>query len=136
MVIGAAVHLRRGKVTWLKSRLLPMLPGHAEDHFLERAFWSRVSFNPPLYGADTEVSFFDDVLDFGWNLHDLGDLLQQDKVPKIPGVTTPMTYFGMWKVWYTTASPVNGTCKATCLTNSSLCSLRFVYTRIYVLRLI
>ena len=57
-----------------------------------------MSLNPPLYGADTDVSFFDKSLPFGWNLHDLGDLLREHDVPDIPGVTTPMTYFGMWKV--------------------------------------
>ena len=37
-------------------------------------------------------------MDWGWNLRDLQDLLHLCKVPEIPGVTTPMTYFGMWKV--------------------------------------
>ena len=53
---------------------------------------------PPYYGADTPHSFFDRELPFGWNLRDLKCLLSQHNVPKIPGVTTPMTYFGMWKV--------------------------------------
>ena len=65
---------------------------------LERAFWSSVTINAPLYGADTPSSLFDNCLDFGWNLHDLQDLLKEYDVPSIPGVTTPMTYFGMWKV--------------------------------------
>lgn len=78
--------------------MLTLAAGHKKDEHLERAFWSRVSLNPPLYGADTDVSFFDQKVKFGWNMHDLGDLLKQYKVPNIPGVTTPMTYFGMWKV--------------------------------------
>ena len=53
---------------------------------------------PPYYGADTPHSFFDKDLPFGWNLRNLNCLLSQHNVPKIPGVTTPMTYFGMWKV--------------------------------------
>lgn len=65
---------------------------------LERAFWSSVTVKPPLYGADTPVSLFDEKLEFGWNLHDLQDLLKEYDVPAIPGVTTPMAYFGMWKV--------------------------------------
>ena len=52
----------------------------------------------PLYGADTPLSLFDEKLNFGWNLRNLGCLLSKYKVPDIPGVTTPMTYFGMWKV--------------------------------------
>jgi hypothetical protein len=115
-----------------------------------------VTINPPLYGADTPQSFFDEKLDYGWNLRHLevggewfqrgggglagflrrprsagagrgatpplrrpplaphparlnprpnprpapqGCLLHERRVPHIPGVTTPMTYFGMWKRW-------------------------------------
>lgn len=65
---------------------------------MERAFWSSVTINPPFYGADTPTSFFDESLEYGWNLRDLQDLLKQYDVPPIAGVTTPMVYFGMWKV--------------------------------------
>lgn len=77
-----------------------MLPrtGHREDALLERAFWSSVTLSPPYYGADTPFSFFDQHLRFGWNLRGLNCLLSQHEMPAIPGVTTPMTYFGMWKV--------------------------------------
>lgn len=74
--------------------------GHRQDDLLERAFWSSVTINPPYYGADTPTSFFDNALDYGWNLRNLKDLLRQYEVPPIAGVTTPMTYFGMWKVRY------------------------------------
>ena len=74
--------------------------GHRQDDLLERAFWSSVTINPPLYGADTPTSFFDEQLEYGWNLRDLKDLLTQYNVPAIPGVTTPMTYFGMWKSFF------------------------------------
>ncbi len=37
----------------------------------ERAFWSAVTTNAPLYGADTPTSFFDGALPWGWNLRDL-----------------------------------------------------------------
>lgn len=70
------------------------------DALMERAFWSSVTINPPLYGADTPISFFDDELNYGWNLRNLGDLLKKHKVPTIAGVTTPMTYFGMWKSFF------------------------------------
>ena len=51
-----------------------------------------------MYGADNPVSFFDEQLAWGWNLRDLQDLLHVCNCPDIPGVTSPMTYFGMWKV--------------------------------------
>ena len=72
--------------------------GVRTDALREREFWSSIGANPPLYGADNPVSFFDRDLSWGWNLHDLQDLLQLCEVPSVPGVTTPMTYFGMWKV--------------------------------------
>ncbi len=75
------------------------IAGHRQDDLLERAFWSSVTLNPPLYGADTPVSFFDEKVE-GWNIRDLGCLLTQHHVPRIPGVTTPMTYFGMWKSFF------------------------------------
>jgi hypothetical protein len=52
---------------------------------MERSFWSSVTINPPLYGADTPQSFFDDKLPFGWNLRNLGCLLQTHDLPSIPG---------------------------------------------------
>eukprot|EP01024_Parvocaulis_polyphysoides_P015087 TRINITY_DN1647_c0_g1_i1.p2 TRINITY_DN1647_c0_g1~~TRINITY_DN1647_c0_g1_i1.p2 ORF type:complete len:375 (-),score=37.72 TRINITY_DN1647_c0_g1_i1:235-1359(-) len=67
----------------------------------ERSFWSTVTTNPPIYGADTPQSLFDENLEWGWNLRNLGCLLKQHGVPPIPGVTTPMTYFGMWKAFFT-----------------------------------
>ncbi|PSC73626.1 Jumonji domain-containing [Micractinium conductrix] len=68
----------------------------------ERAFWSGVTNSPPLYGADTPVSLFDEKLAWGWNLQHLGCMLQDPEydVPNIPGVTSPMTYFGMWKSFF------------------------------------
>lgn len=71
-----------------------------DSEFRERAFWSSVMIRAPLYGADTPQSFFDEEIPFGWNLRDLGDLLKTHVVPKIPGVTHPMTYFGMWKSFF------------------------------------
>lgn len=71
-----------------------------DAEYRERAFWSSVMIRAPLYGADTPQSFFDEDLPFGWNLRNLGDLLKKHVVPKIPGVTHPMTYFGMWKAFF------------------------------------
>ena len=70
--------------------------GHRQDELLERAFWSSVTINPPLYGADNPTSLFDSVSEYGWNLNHLQDLLKKHDVAPIPGVTTPMVYFGMW----------------------------------------
>ncbi|KAG2450697.1 hypothetical protein HYH02_004535 [Chlamydomonas schloesseri] len=73
----------------------------AVDPDVERSFWANLTLNPPLYGADTPVSFFDEKLPYGWNLNHLGDLLQtHPKVDAVPGVTTPMTYFGMWRSFF------------------------------------
>ena len=52
---------------------------------MERSFWGSMMLSPPLYGADTPVSFFDPKLPYGWNLRDLGDLLRTKDVPHIPG---------------------------------------------------
>lgn len=46
-----------------------------DEAHMERAFWSSMTINPPLYGADTPQSFFDEELEWGWNLHNLGCLL-------------------------------------------------------------
>ena len=74
------------------------MAGGDSDELHERKFWKALGVNPPLYGADTPQSLFDEQLDFGWNLRNLGCLLHKHSVPAIPGVTTPMTYFGMWRV--------------------------------------
>lgn len=46
------------------------------------------------------MSLFDEKLPYGWNLRDLGCLLKRPEVPQVAGVTTPMTYFGMWKSFF------------------------------------
>ena len=70
--------------------------GRKDYKTLERSFWKSVTMNPPLYGADTPMSLFDQNAK-GWGLGNLADLLKEKGVPEIPGVTTPMAYFGMWK---------------------------------------
>mmetsp|Transcript_15276 Transcript_15276/g.27466 ORF Transcript_15276/g.27466 Transcript_15276/m.27466 type:complete len:540 (-) Transcript_15276:523-2142(-) len=63
---------------------------------LERSYWSNLSNrSPPLYGADSPGSLFDESQD-SWNCNKLGtllDLIRDD----LPGVTLPMLYFGMWR---------------------------------------
>ena len=78
----------------------PPKRGHSGDDMLERAFWSSVTFNPPLYGADTPISMFDQRVPWGWNLRKIDCLLKEYKVPKITGVTSPMTYFGTWRSFF------------------------------------
>lgn len=63
----------------------PAVDPDAVDADAERVFWANLTLNPPLYGADTPTSFFDDKLSYGWNLRNLGDLLQQHNVDAVPG---------------------------------------------------
>jgi jumonji domain-containing protein 2 len=65
---------------------------------MERTFWKSLTINPPIYGADTPCSLFDEKISNGWSLRNLDDLLSAKNMPEIQGVTSPMTYFGMWKV--------------------------------------
>lgn len=78
----------------------PPKRGHSDDDMLERAFWSSISFNPPLYGADTPISMFDKNVPWGWNLRHINCLFKEYKVPQIVGVNTPMTYFGSWRSFF------------------------------------
>ena len=71
-----------------------------QQDLMERSFWSGVTLNPPIYGADTVMSLFDEKVSWGWNLRNLGCLWKEYNVPQIGGVTTPMTYFGMWKAFF------------------------------------
>uniref|UniRef100_A0A7S0S4F7 JmjC domain-containing protein n=1 Tax=Chlamydomonas leiostraca TaxID=1034604 RepID=A0A7S0S4F7_9CHLO len=74
---------------------------HDSEECAERSFWSSITLNPPMYGADTPLSLFDAEIPYGWNLRNLGDLLQTMKsLPHITGVNTPMTYFGMWRSFF------------------------------------
>ena len=62
---------------------------------------SALAVNPPIYGADTPQSFFDEKIPWGWNLRNLsGDLLRKARLPEVVGVTTPMTYWGMWRAFF------------------------------------
>jgi hypothetical protein len=76
--------------------------GRNDYKALERSFWKSVTINPPIYGADTPMSLFDSHVK-GWGLGSISDLLKDKGLPDIPGVTTPMAYFGMWKVSWANA---------------------------------
>mmetsp|Transcript_13175 Transcript_13175/g.33104 ORF Transcript_13175/g.33104 Transcript_13175/m.33104 type:complete len:408 (-) Transcript_13175:72-1295(-) len=77
---------------------------------IERYFWRNICYRPPIYGADTEGSLFDEGFK-GWNIRDLDTMLsraieqqQLNKGVKIPGVISPYLYFGMWRslfAWHT-----------------------------------
>lgn len=94
------VHWAAAKQDGEGGAAAPAVDPDAVDADAERVFWANLTLNPPLYGADTPTSFFDDKLSYGWNLRNLGDLLQQHNVDAVPGVTTPMTYFGMWRSFF------------------------------------
>lgn len=65
---------------------------------MQKRFWSGLQFCPAIYGADNPTSLFEDKLEYGWNLRHLNCMFAECNVPSICGVTSPMTYFGMWKV--------------------------------------
>ncbi|KAF5835500.1 JmjC domain, hydroxylase-domain-containing protein [Dunaliella salina] len=75
-----------GVVSQTSRRLESRRALHDGEDIMERSFWSSVTLNPPLYGADTPYSFFDLHVPYGWNLRNLGDLLKTKGVPEIPGM--------------------------------------------------
>lgn len=85
----------------------PSWPTEEEVAQIERRFWKNVQFFPPLYGADVQMTLFDDDYCKTWNLNRLNDLLQRklsmhDIV--IPGINTPYLYIGSFKstfCWHT-----------------------------------
>ncbi|KAJ3149036.1 hypothetical protein HDU89_004038 [Geranomyces variabilis] len=76
---------------------------------LERFYWRNIAYAAPMYGADMLGSLFDaddvrTVLESSqktnsWNLAHLDNLLKRVKA-KLPGVTMPYLYFGMWKATF------------------------------------
>ncbi|KAJ3177029.1 hypothetical protein HDU87_004745 [Geranomyces variabilis] len=76
---------------------------------LERFYWRNIAYAAPMYGADMLGSLFDadDVRNIlessqktnSWNLAHLDNLLKRVKA-KLPGVTMPYLYFGMWKATF------------------------------------
>jgi hypothetical protein len=66
----------------------------------ERLFWRSMGpmTPPPLYGADMNGSLFRDEAS-GWNLAELDNMIKL--LPSnLPGVTTAMLYFGMWRAMF------------------------------------
>lgn len=54
-----------------------------DESLMERSFWSAITINPPLYGADTPQSFFDKKSDWGWNLQNLRCLFSECDVSQL-----------------------------------------------------
>jgi len=66
----------------------------------ERLFWRSMGpvTPPPLYGADMSGSLFRDGAS-GWNLAELDNMIKL--LPSnLPGITTAMLYFGMWRAMF------------------------------------
>ncbi|KAH9255709.1 hypothetical protein BASA81_006103 [Batrachochytrium salamandrivorans] len=81
----------------------PNSPG--EDEFtdlfqVERKFWKSLTTTsaPPFYGSDVEGTLFGNA-DVAFNVNTLECCLKQSGV-KIPGVTNPMMYVGMWRSFF------------------------------------
>lgn len=66
----------------------------------ERKFWKSLTTTaaPPTYGADVEGSLFQDA-DVPFNVNRLDCILKQCGV-KVPGITNPMMYVGMWRSFF------------------------------------
>lgn len=64
---------------------------------LEGEYWRGLNFGkPPMYGADLKGTLFTDQTR-DWNVGKLDNLLTRLKMKKkLPGVTTPYLYLGMW----------------------------------------
>ena len=70
---------------------------------LERKFWTNLTINRPIYGADVSGTLTD-ADQTAWNCGNLGTILDRIGTVKIEGVNTAYLYFGMWKAlfaWHT-----------------------------------
>uniref|UniRef100_A0A674ENW2 [histone H3]-trimethyl-L-lysine(9) demethylase n=1 Tax=Salmo trutta TaxID=8032 RepID=A0A674ENW2_SALTR len=81
-------------------------PRYADFEELERKYWKKVTFNPPIYGADVNGTLYDPDVTV-WNIGKLNtilDTVEHANGITIEGVNTPYLYFGMWKTtfaWHT-----------------------------------
>ncbi|XP_055330868.1 probable lysine-specific demethylase 4A [Paramacrobiotus metropolitanus] len=69
---------------------------------IERNFWKQLTINPPVYGADTSGSLFDEDVD-QWNISRLPsilDTINEEYGIAIQGVNTPYLYYGMWRAFF------------------------------------
>uniref|UniRef100_A0A8R1HS45 [histone H3]-trimethyl-L-lysine(9) demethylase n=1 Tax=Caenorhabditis japonica TaxID=281687 RepID=A0A8R1HS45_CAEJA len=66
---------------------------------LEQHYFSNILKGEPIYGADTEGSFYDESV-YEWNMSRLGTILEDTGYQKIKGVNTVYLYFGMYKTTF------------------------------------
>uniref|UniRef100_A0A8C5EKA8 [histone H3]-trimethyl-L-lysine(9) demethylase n=1 Tax=Gouania willdenowi TaxID=441366 RepID=A0A8C5EKA8_GOUWI len=79
-------------------------PNYSDFEELERKYWTNVTYNPPIYGADVNGSLYEPVKFNICNLGTILDTVEQESGITIEGVNTPYLYFGMWKTtfpWHT-----------------------------------
>lgn len=65
---------------------------------VEDLFWKNISFSPPLYGSDMQMTLFDEGVK--WNLNDLHTIMNDGLTSRIAGVNTPYLYIGSWKTLF------------------------------------
>ncbi|PWN53286.1 hypothetical protein IE53DRAFT_377437 [Violaceomyces palustris] len=68
---------------------------------IESEYWRGLNFGkPPMYGADLKGTLFDSRTTC-WNVGKLDNLLTRLRLKrKLPGVTTPYLYWGMWRATF------------------------------------
>ncbi|KAL4483909.1 hypothetical protein ABPG72_013915 [Tetrahymena utriculariae] len=65
---------------------------------VEDLFWKNISFSPPLYGSDMQMSLFDDGVK--WNMKEMRTIMNDGLNSNISGVNTPYLYIGSWKTLF------------------------------------
>lgn len=68
---------------------------------IEREYWRGLNYGkPPMYGADLAGTLFTPETSH-WNVGTLDNILTRLRLKrKLPGVTTPYLYFGMWRATF------------------------------------
>ena len=87
-----------------ESAVMPPEPSawnEATCREIESEYWRGLNFGkPPMYGADLKGTLFDDRTQ-SWNVGKLDNLLTRLRLRrKLPGVTTPYLYWGMWRATF------------------------------------
>ncbi|EGR32296.1 jumonji domain protein 2b [Ichthyophthirius multifiliis] len=100
--IYECVHIMRKSIPIREYRKKAIIFNHFTEgksiETVENLFWKNISFSPPLYGSDIQMSIFDDgVL---WNLRNLDSILAKGLNKTLQGVNTPYVYIGCWKTMF------------------------------------
>ena len=85
----------------MKQKDIPEDFSSQDSYFqVERKFWKSLTTTakPPLYGSDVEGTLFGDE-DVPFNVNTLDCLLKRVGV-RLPGITNPMMYVGMWRSFF------------------------------------